>query len=91
MLLHGAAVIGIDPKRAVERCEQIAKLGPMPPWWRLFARRRWVRKFAAIMVLDITTLGEMLRSAYPTDPVIHRAQREHPAFLAMQKAPRSKT
>lgn len=29
--------------------EVLAKLGPFPPWWRPFARRRWYERMCAAL------------------------------------------
>lgn len=68
---------GLSAKLAVERCERLADLGPVPPWWRVLARRRWLRAFAAIMAADISTMGEMLREMYPRETVDALVQRQH--------------
>lgn len=78
---------GINPKRAVERCERLAKLGPPPPWSRPWKLKRWLRAFRAIMAMDITDFGEMLRDAYPASYVSELAARpHHAARLAARKA-----
>ena len=71
--------------RAVERCEQLARLGPAPAWWRAFALRRWLAEYRAIMALDISAQAEMLRQVYTLDVVKLAAQRPHPALrMAMR-------
>lgn len=66
---------GISTTRAVERCERLAALGPAPPWWRVFAVRRWLRAYRAIMALDISVHAEMLRSMYPAESIKQTAER----------------
>ena len=61
--------IATSTTRAVERCEQLAKLGAPPPWWRVFAVRRWLRAYRAIAALDIGVHAELLRSIYTTDSI----------------------
>jgi hypothetical protein len=46
------------------RAERMFYLGPMPPWWRPFARRKWRRERDAIMAIDVSAFGDMLRSVY---------------------------
>lgn len=79
-------MLGSDPKRAVERCDRLAKLGRPPAWWRVFALRRWLRAYRAIMALDISALGEMMRAAYPAVSVDEMAQRRNVMFERMTKA-----
>jgi len=74
----------IDPRRAVDRCERLAALGRVPSWWRVVARRRWIRAFEAVMATDITVIGEMLREIYPTELV---EQLNRPAASLAQLAP----
>jgi hypothetical protein len=61
---------GLNPKRAVERCEHLAKLGRIPPWWRVFARRRWIDAYRSIMTLDITEQGDL--SEHPFVAAVNR-------------------
>jgi hypothetical protein len=69
---------GLNPNRAVERCERLAKLGRVPPWWRVFARRRWVAAYYEIMARDISEQAEMLRSIYTADQVQQMAHKPNP-------------
>jgi hypothetical protein len=78
----------LSTTRAVERCEQLAALGSPPAWWRVFALRRWLHAYRAIMALDISAQAEMLRSIYTADAVKDLAERVHPA-AALRMAPRS--
>lgn len=78
----------ISPTRAVERCENLAKLGSPPPWWRVFALRRWLASYRAIMALDVGEYAEMLRAAYTPGRIEELANRAHPAFASLSKAPR---
>jgi hypothetical protein len=71
----------ISTTRAVERCERLATLGPPPPWWRVFALRRWLAGYDAIMALDISVGAQMLREVYPAGDVAvlavrHDAERD---------------
>lgn len=75
----------IVPRRAVERCERLAKLGPPPAWWRVFALRRWLRAYRAIMTLDIGEAAEMLRGVYGDQQVLAMAARPNP-MLDMQRS-----
>lgn len=81
------SVLGISTTRAVERCERLANLAPPPAWWRVFALRRWLRDYRAIMALDISVHAEMLRSMYPVDGV--RAMAEQRRMLAAIPAVRA--
>lgn len=76
----------IVPRRAVERCERLAALGPAPAWWRVFAMRRWLRAYRAIMALDISAAAEMLRSLYPPDWVEEMANRPNNALRGLTKS-----
>lgn len=73
---------GISTTRAVERCERLAALGPAPAWWRVFAMRRWLAEYRAIMALDISVHAEMLRSLYTPAVVIEAARRPNTMFSA---------
>jgi len=73
----------MSPKRALQRCELIAGLGAIPPWWRLLARRRWIAAFRAIMAIDISDVAELLRQHYSPSDVQALAEREHPTLGAL--------
>jgi len=70
----------ISTTRAVERCERLAMLGPPPAWWRVFALRRWIRAYRAIMALDISVGAQMLREVYPENWVSEVANRTNNTF-----------
>lgn len=69
---------GIVPHRAIERCEALAKLGWPPSWWRMIARRRWLRAYRAIMALDISEGAEMLREVYTDEQLRELATAPNP-------------
>jgi hypothetical protein len=76
----------IVPHRAVERYERIAGLGRVPSWWRVLARRRWIRAFTSIMALDISAFGEMLRDVYPVGSIEELARRPMPwTYVTLRK------
>lgn len=77
---------GIVPRRAVERCERLAKLGPAPAWWRVFALRRWLAAYRAIMALDISAHAEVLRSVYTDEKLRELATAPNP-FIKITKQP----
>lgn len=76
----------ISTTRAVERCERLAKLGPAPAWWRVFALRRWLAAYRAIMALDISAHAEVLRSVYPDEQLRELATAPNP-FIKITKQP----
>lgn len=47
-----------------ERRGRLNALGPRPPWWRLFARRRWDRRVAEITAYPIDEMTLLLRDHY---------------------------
>ncbi len=55
-----------DPKLVAERDAKLKQIGPRPPWWRLFARRRWKQQRAAILAIDVSQVALMLRDLYST-------------------------
>lgn len=79
-------MIGINAKRAVERCEQLAILGPPPPWYRPVLLRRWSRLYRAIMALDIGEMAEMLREVYTDEKLRELAAAPNP-FIKITKQP----
>lgn len=81
--------LGIAPKRAVERCEQLAIIGPPPAWYRPILLRRWLRLYRSIMALDISEVSEMLRSIYTPEHIIELANRPNlvAGMLARHKDP----
>ena len=50
-------------------------------WWRIWSLRRWTARFRSIMALDISTFGEMLRSAYAPARITELANK--PSSFAM--------
>lgn len=75
---------GISTTRAVERCERLAALGPAPAWWRVFALRRWLRAYRAIMALDISVHAEMLRTVYTKERILETMNRPNPMFALLR-------
>lgn len=76
----------INPKRAVERCERLSRLGSPPPWWSVFAMRRWLQQYRAITTTDISQLSEMLREVYSTEQLMAQATRPNPLAGLMRKS-----
>lgn len=66
----------VSVKRLAARAVALDKLGPRPPWWRIFARRRWSRRYASIMAMDVTTMGELFAHLYPVETIEQLAQRK---------------
>lgn len=67
----------INANRAIERCRQLDELGPPPSRWNLLKFRKWIRRYHAIMAIDITDLGELLRKIYTEDSI---EPRYHPTL-----------
>jgi hypothetical protein len=78
----------ISTTRAVERCERLATLGPPPAWWRVFALRRWLRGYDAIMALDISVAAQLLREAYPAEQLEALAMAENPWLRMVPRSER---
>lgn len=84
----------INPTRAVERCERLAKLGPPPsprrghPWKLTRKLKLWLREYRAIMALDITQCAEMLRDLYSSEYLKQMAERPNPTFALKRTGPR---
>lgn len=78
-------MIGVNPERAVERCERLAKLGSPPPWWRVWELRRWLSAYRSIMAMDISQFAEVLRDAYPPAVIAEMAQRDAPWIARAKK------
>lgn len=68
------------------RDEKLRLLGPRPPWWRPFKRRRWQREHRAIMAIDVSEAGVLLRAAYSDVYADELARRPHPSFAFITKA-----
>jgi hypothetical protein len=56
---------GLSAKLLAEREAKLDALGPRPPWWQPFARRRWRRRRDAILAMDVSVWAENLRRWYP--------------------------
>lgn len=61
--------------RMSRRFMALEDLGHRPPWWRPFARRRWRKRYDAIMDMDVSLIGEMLAQLYPAISVESMAKR----------------
>ncbi len=75
-----------DPKLVAERDAKLRELGPQPPWWRVFARRRWKRARATIMATDVTFVAAIYRNIYSAAEIEAIRNRPSP-FASMMKAP----
>jgi hypothetical protein len=82
-------VTAISTTRAVERCQLLATLGPPPAWWRVFALRRWLAEYRAIMALDISVGAQMLREAYPAEQLEALATAENPWLRMVPRSERT--
>lgn len=74
-----------DPKLVAERDARLAALGPQPPWWRPFARRRWKRERGYILATDVSQVTAMMRTLYTPECVEAIANRPHPSFAGITK------
>jgi hypothetical protein len=81
----------ISTTRAVERCERLEYgLGPPPAWWRVFALRRWLRAYRAIMALDISVGAQLLREVYPdTDVAVLAVRHDAERARLLRVVPRT--
>lgn len=73
-----------SPKLVSERNARLDALGPRPPWWRPFTRRRWDRDHARISAVDVSEWAEMLRHWYGPESV-KRLAAQPPMFGTMRK------
>ena len=78
----------ISARRLAERGQHIAALGPRPRWWRFIARRRWDRRRAAIMTMDVTTFAEIIADNYPLSAIEAAAAHPYPFLATIAKGPR---
>lgn len=70
---------GSDAALLAERDEKIrAHLSARPPWWRVFARRRWKARLAALRAMDVSLMAAMLRQHYTPESVEQMAERASP-------------
>jgi hypothetical protein len=72
-----------------EREAKLDALGPRPPWWQPFARRRWRRRRDAILAMDCSQMTEMLREVYSDDVLRAMAVRPTIDYGNIAKRPRS--
>jgi hypothetical protein len=72
-----------------EREAKLDALGPCPPWWHPFARRRWRRRRDAILAMDCSQMTEMLREWYSDEMLRDLAARPAIDFGNIAKRPRS--
>lgn len=78
-------MMGDAPHLVAERDAALAALGPRPPWWRPFARRRWDRKRAWIAGRDVSQYAAFIRRVYPHEPLDFC--RPLPTFANIKRAP----
>lgn len=78
-----------DRDLVAERDRRIgAHLETKPPWWRIFARRRWRQKLDTLRAMDVSLFAAMLRSVYTRESVEDLAKQSGPAarLMAVAKA-----
>jgi hypothetical protein len=64
-----------DPDLVAERDRLLAGLGDRPPWYRPFRRRLWGQRRRAILAMDVSRLGRILRDVYTAKVVEELASR----------------
>lgn len=77
-----------DPTLLKERADKLIALGPIPAWWRLFARREWRNKRQAILLMDCSVFAAMYREFYTPEYVAALAARPS-SLAAIYKRPYS--
>jgi len=76
-----------DEQLVAEREAKLVALGPRPPWWRPFRRRRWTRARASILAMDVSKLTAIMRRLYGSYEEIHElVSREHVTFTNIKRA-----
>jgi hypothetical protein len=87
-------MIGLSEKLLAEREAKLDALGRCPPWWRPFARRRWRRRLAVVLEMDVSQTAEMLRKllreCYPVEGVRGMAEErtKRPTSISKRSAAR---
>ncbi|MBP9862660.1 MAG: hypothetical protein KBD62_32200 [Kofleriaceae bacterium] len=80
-------MLGLDRAAPAIRLE----LGPRPPWWRPFARRRWNRdRLEADRVYRDATMAKydaMLRGIYTPEMFAEMTNRPNPMFALLKRSP----
>lgn len=79
-----------DPDLVAERDALLSGLGDRPPWYRPFRRRLWDQRRRAILAMDVSVFGRMLRETFDAATVDRVARMSHSAFRSMTKEPRSR-
>lgn len=67
-------------ERVLEQWQKLLDLGKCPPAGRPRLRARWIKAVEALMAVDCSQMGEMLREAYPADGIAAAAARPNPLF-----------
>jgi hypothetical protein len=80
---------GLSAKLLAEREAKLDALGPRPPWWQPFARRRWRKRRDAILAMDCSQMTEMLRGWYSDERLREMAARPAFDFGNIAKRPRT--
>ena len=78
------SVLDEVPQLIAEREQRLRDLGPRPPWYRPFARRRWKTERARISAMDVSILAWMLRQHYTPEMVVAMAERRNPMLATMK-------
>jgi hypothetical protein len=87
---RGAGVSMESTRLRMQRDSAIAAhLKLQPPWWRLFARRRWRQRLAAFRAMDVSMQTEMLRELYPSSEMERLARQANPFLSLVPAAPPS--
>jgi hypothetical protein len=71
--------------RLAQRNDQLVALGPVPSWWRFRARAAWIRRYRAIMAMDLSATAEIYRAIYST-AAIEELQKSRVNYFALKVA-----
>lgn len=75
----------VSLKRLATRSRLLAELGDPPPRWRPFKRRAWMKRYRAVMAIDVSQYAEMMEHWYPASMIERLTNSPRPSFAMLTR------